>query len=96
MGFWSCYLINLKEKGYYSKGIKNGLFECYYDNGKIWYRVTYINGERNGYYTEFHLNGIKKWKGIFRDDKYDRKWTEYDSNGEVIQELKYIGGMRYD
>lgn len=85
---------NIKQKGSFINGLKNGLFEWFYDNGNICYSVTYKYGERNGCYTEFHLNGNLKWKGIFRNDNYDGEWTEYDSNGDFIQTLTYKSGEK--
>jgi antitoxin component YwqK of YwqJK toxin-antitoxin module len=42
-------------------GNKEGLYEQWYDNGKICVRCSYVNGKLDGLYESCHDNG-KIWK----------------------------------
>ena len=38
---------NIKPKN--DKGQRHGYWEVYFDNGELWYKCVYINGELNGF-----------------------------------------------
>jgi hypothetical protein len=42
---------------YNDKGKCHGYWECYFPNGKLWYKGTYINGEIVGYYEVYFSGG---------------------------------------
>ena len=39
------------------RGLKTGLWVKYYNNGKLFSKGSYINGERDGYWEFYYLNG---------------------------------------
>ncbi len=46
----------------YKNGVKDGLFEEYYENENgfesiLWHSGFYVNGKRNGLYQTFDING---------------------------------------
>jgi antitoxin component YwqK of YwqJK toxin-antitoxin module len=48
---------NIWLKCYYNNGIKDGLFEEYYENGVLWRTCHYTNGLKTGLYKEYNING---------------------------------------
>jgi antitoxin component YwqK of YwqJK toxin-antitoxin module len=46
-------------------GRKQGYWEDYYDNGKLWSKGSYVNGLRDGYWEYYDINGGIWLKGNF-------------------------------
>ena len=42
--------------GFNENGLKEGPWEEYHDNGKLWYKVNYVNGKRHGFYERYNSN----------------------------------------
>jgi len=40
-------------------------------------------GEKNGYWKEFYINGQLRVKGNYVDGKKEGYWEEYDSKGNI-------------
>jgi antitoxin component YwqK of YwqJK toxin-antitoxin module len=38
-------------------GIKHGYWEDYWDNGNLWYKGNYVDGNRHGYWEVYNYNG---------------------------------------
>ena len=52
---------------YNFKGLRDGYWEVYYSNGKIYCKGNYINGARDGYWEVYFYNG-KLRESIFYDN----------------------------
>ena len=42
---------------YNDNGLKEGPWEAYHYNGKLWYKGNYVNGKMHGLFEEYHSNG---------------------------------------
>lgn len=71
----------------FSKGIMNGSYKTYYDNGRIESEQYYFDGLQDSIFREYYDNGVIK-KDIFFDDNYKsnkRYEKRYDKAGKVIK-----------
>ena len=57
----------------------------YYDNGQKESEGNYINGKKEGKWTEWHLNGNKKYEMDLVDGKVEGKWSWWDEEGNVTE-----------
>ena len=62
---------NLKEKGWFCKGLKCGKWIQWYENGKIKETGHWKNGLRNGKTQSFNINGEKLMVAEYEDDQLD-------------------------
>ena len=53
------------------KGLKNGLYQEWYPDGKPKSKGKFINGIESGLYTEWYSNGQKNGEGTWKDGERD-------------------------
>ena len=58
----------IKSTGFYNKGLKDGLFETFHQNGQLMRRGTYSTGKKEGFHEEFFENGQLFKKSKFVDE----------------------------
>lgn len=63
----------------------------HYKNGSLKYKISYLNGQRNGSFQEFYENQAPLRTGHFRRDKRDSIWTRYYANGNLESVVGYKG-----
>lgn len=73
--------------------IKVGVYNKYYDDGKILEVANYTNGKLNGERTLYHPNGKIMQKENYIDNRYEGKFTAYDEDGNLQQEGTYKDNM---
>jgi antitoxin component YwqK of YwqJK toxin-antitoxin module len=66
---------------YSNKGLKNGLFQFYYLDGKIMANGSFIANKYDGNWVFYYPNGQLKAKGTFKENSYIGKWELYYENG---------------
>ena len=76
---------------YDSEGRRQGYWE-YYQDGKLYSKGNYINGEREGYWETYHSNGQLEGKGNYVNNKKDGMWEYYWSNGNLWEKSSFIDG----
>ncbi len=74
-GAWTTYFKSgkIEQKGYRNRGVEDGEYICYYENGSIKLRTTFMNGQLHGLYTEFTEDGLC----IQMDYIYGKPKTDY-------------------
>jgi len=74
---------NSKETGLwtYRDTVHGNAFECYY-----------LQGNKNGSYRRFYLNGTLRDSGQYRNDNEEDEWKYFDSSGIVIKECNFKDG----
>lgn len=74
-GAWTNYFKSgkIEQKGYRNRGVEDGEYICYYENGSIKLRTTLMNGQPHGLYTEFTEDGLC----IQIDYAYGKPKTDY-------------------
>lgn len=68
----------------YIGGIKNGVFNKYYDNGRQMVKAFYKNDELDGSYVSYYPNGVAKESGNFVMGQKVGEWTTYDMEENII------------
>ena len=73
-------------------GLMHGPFEEYYDNGQLWEKGSYSNGEWDGPFEEYYFNGQLWEKGSFSNGERDGPWEYYYDNGRLSWKGSYSNG----
>ena len=68
----------------YVNGMKNGVSNRYYDNGRIMEKANYQNDKLNGDYAFYYPNGVVKEEGKYLDNHKVGEWKTYDMEEGVI------------
>lgn len=79
----------IKIKGDLVKGLRQGLWESYYENGVKWSESNYLFGLRNGTYKIFYPNGRLKIHGAYKNEKKSGIWYFYNEKGEFEKEIDF-------
>lgn len=70
----------------------NGEVIDYYDNQQIKYLAKIEFGFKEGLWTSWHQNGVKKNEGNYSNGKKDGLWTSWHQNGGKSTERNWIKG----
>jgi len=70
-------------------GKKNGLWKCYYADGKLQTEGGYLNDLKQGVWKLYHANGTLAGEGTFEKDHEKGKWKFYDEEGQLLMEQDY-------
>ena len=95
-----------KFDGNYRKGLMNGEWTYYHENGKFHAQGRFIDGDgsnssessgipfngRTGRWSFWYENGKKKSEGTYNDGEIDGKWTEWFENGQLSEEETFKDG----
>jgi antitoxin component YwqK of YwqJK toxin-antitoxin module len=80
---------NVKEK---KIEIIDGFTIKYHANGKtMWSKGMIVNGQPEGYWQWYRLDGTLKRSGYFKDGEPVGEWTTYDSQGLTYKVTKKEG-----
>jgi antitoxin component YwqK of YwqJK toxin-antitoxin module len=55
----------------------------YWENGKLWYKGNYKNGNQDGYWEGYYFNGNLSWKGNYKNGIKHGYWECYYFNGDL-------------
>ena len=75
--------------GKHAKGYKDGVWTCFYENGKMQQEGVYRIGSKEGLWKIYHVNGILAAEGEYRESSEFGKWLFYDDNGNLIFKKNY-------
>ena len=67
----------------------NGTYKIYFNDGNIYFEVTYKNNELNGQYKKYYNNGQVMIEATYKDGKLDGVYKEYNRNGSIEIEEVY-------
>ncbi len=76
------------------KGIKDGNFNVYSDNGTKLISGEIRNNRNEGLWQYFYPDGQLESQGYFRDDNVNDKWFWYFPDGKLKMTGKYLNGLR--
>ena len=80
--------------GSFNNGKKNGSWQYYDDNQRLYARSNYQNGKQEGSFESYHLNG-KLWnRGHYKNDMREGFWINYWQNGQLISKGHYENGEK--
>ena len=66
-----------KEEGTLKDGLRDGIFEWFFENDQLGFRDTYKNGQRDGPFEYYYKNGFLLEKGMMRSGRRHGLSEEY-------------------
>ena len=80
----NCFLPQtLRTETNYKNGKLHGLWERYYDNGKLAYKKNYKDGKLHGLWERYYDNGQLWFKENYKNGKEDGLYERYYKNGQL-------------
>ena len=71
----------------------DSLKQVYYNNGKLFYQIPYLNGKQNGWKEQYHKNGAIWTKELMINGKtVDGYNIAYLENGKIYQDGYFKNG----
>jgi antitoxin component YwqK of YwqJK toxin-antitoxin module len=71
-----------------------GLINYFYENGKIFQIVNYMEGKPVGNFSEFYDTGQLKKSGKYENGLREGSWKVYLKNGKIQEKGKYSKGEK--
>ncbi len=93
-GLYSAFYLNgnLKEKGVFKTGVKNGEWTTWYENGKIKEIITWKKGIRSKSSFNYNSEGAIVSSSEYKNGKLNGYLVQY-KNGAVLEKKKYKDGI---
>jgi antitoxin component YwqK of YwqJK toxin-antitoxin module len=79
----------IKAKGYYSSGKRNGEWQSFYDDGKLWSDQYFTDGLPDGKINVWYNNGEKMYEGQYQNGKPAGVWSYWDDKGKLLRTADY-------
>lgn len=77
------------------KGLRQGLFKEFYENGQKKSEGEYLNSKKVGEWVYYYPDGKIEQRGRFdRNGKPDGEWIWYYNNGNIWRQENYLSGER--
>jgi antitoxin component YwqK of YwqJK toxin-antitoxin module len=76
---------HIRSTGFIKNGLHNGEMLSFHPNSTKRMSCSYVKGKITGPATFWHDNGTKYEEGEFKNDLRTGEWTEWDSDGNVVQ-----------
>jgi antitoxin component YwqK of YwqJK toxin-antitoxin module len=70
-----------------------GIEVVFHENGQLFIKENYIDGELDGLYETFHVNGQLSSRSNFIDGERDGLSESFDENGNLIETETYRNGV---
>jgi len=86
----------LKERGNYKDGEREGTVELYYPSGQLFVTGNLKDGERDGLYENYRANGQLNEKTNYKDGEADGLYETYFENGQLEFKSNYKDGKKID
>lgn len=83
---WDGYLLSV------NPDVQDGEVNYYYENGRVRYNYMAAKGKQNGFYREYHPNGILRAEGTVKNDSVTGKWVTYSKEGVKLSEIEWKRG----
>lgn len=83
---------SLLEELMWKEGVKDGIWNQYFQNGRPKLTGAYKNDKRQGKFTFYYPDGSIETKGAFNKDMMDGSWITYNPNGKVEMTIIYKMG----
>lgn len=77
-----------KMKGNIKNGLRDGLWQAWYENGNLWSEAEYLKGINHGKSVTYFENGKIRYEGKFDNGKKVGEWKYYDEAGNLVKTIK--------
>jgi len=89
-GQWLYQVGGVIEEGEYKNGLKQGTWKHYYAYNKVRkFEGNFFQGQPNGKHTWYFDNGNIQLFGEYVMGEKERRWYEYDEEGNLVQTIVY-------
>lgn len=92
--YYSYYDHTLTARELYSKGLRNGLMQHYYNNGNLSESLIWINDKKEGPWEQFFINNVQKLKASYHKDKLQGDFRVNYESGKPYLKGSYINDLR--
>ena len=73
-------------------GLKQGEYNSYHDNGKLWIHSFFLNNNLHGEYKNYHNNGQLMTHSFYQNDNLHGEYKSYGVNGKLDYATFYYHG----
>lgn len=91
----------IKVRGWYSNGLKDGYWKFFHENGQLWQELDYEDGEiRDGTYTWYEPSGAFAGRDVYKEGKQITIGSRYgggyvfgldeDGGGWIVADIDFI------
>jgi len=88
-GYQDFYLNkNLKEAGYFDKGLKSGIWKNWTEDGLLKDQFSFSKGKRKGLYILYGTQGIVLEKGHYENDLLNGKQEKFRADSTIVTYYK--------
>ncbi|BDS10430.1 energy transducer TonB [Aureispira anguillae] len=78
-----------------NKDIKHGAYQTWFDNGNKKEAGAYKNNLRDGGWKFYsHRKGLVTSEGKYKDGELQGKWKNYDSEGNILNEITWVDDVK--
>jgi len=77
---------------FYNKGLKDGVWNKFYNNGSLKEVRVFKNGKKTGQYFGYYMSGEIAFEYNFKDGEYHGKRYEWKKDGSLLRESNYKNG----
>jgi antitoxin component YwqK of YwqJK toxin-antitoxin module len=102
-GEWVISVGDVREEGNFSAGLKNGIWKTFYENGKLYHKGNFIQGNPDGQHEFYYPHGTIKEEQYYVMGRRERNWKKYYENGTLFLTVTYrnnneirINGMKIE
>jgi antitoxin component YwqK of YwqJK toxin-antitoxin module len=92
-GKWYYKIGDTEEVGTYKDGEKYGKWVVTYDNGKLNFKGSFVDGRAQGKHKYYHRNGMIKQFGKYKFGNKEGNWKSYDEDGKLTITINYKRGV---
>lgn len=78
-----------KMEGNFENEARTGLWQAWYNDGKLWSTGEYKAGKRHGLGMVYHRNGKAYIESYYTEDEKTGKWRFFDSTGKILKEVDF-------
>lgn len=80
------------EETTFKEGKRNGPWQRWFDNGKMWSKGSYVNDELDGEYEMNYPDGKAKLRGLYKQGMRMGVWIDFNENGSIRSQTVYKDG----
>ncbi len=80
---------NLKETGYFAKGLKQGLWKSWNVEGVLKEELNWDKGQKTGDYAKYSEAGVMLEKGVYKNGLRNGNYEKYTEAGVLAEKSEY-------
>ena len=73
---------------------RTGPYTEHHENGQLWQKGFYYNGEMDGPFQSFYEDGQIEWNCFFSEDELDGPFESYHEDGQLESRGSYSNGEK--